>query len=598
MILRRTLFFVLLLITTCSISFAAVTLSDDNDVMTKTDDPRLDQKVSCDSEGLPVYAILAQLSQSTGVDMAAGLDKDDWMVQDRKVIVHVTDMKLRDLLREFGSVLKFHWSRGGERGKWTYVLWQDKQQRTEEQSLRDSAEDAQAKQRREKRENFVADITNLGSLSESSAAVLKATDPWRYILATEPLGGDVAGFINAFPDARNAFVQGSEASFPVSTLPPQVQDMVRRIAVSYDSLTKSVGASEDHSDLLNKFDKLQITINRRTSGAGGDIISQSLLGRITIGSGFDSLDVPLFDPSSATAKALGKAIVSLKSGMSKDQVGKHLETDMAAALQEKKVSSEASRDISSDPYLKTKVKLFDVATNSPLTMTLKNLAEKTKLDIISDYYPSAPLTVAAGEKTLGETLESIRTIYGSNWTKTGNLLRFTDKDWFKKRAWEIPQVWLNYWKAEGKANNGLQLWDLVQIGCLRDEQIDHTIITNQDMLVMGAGDAARNRQILRFYGMLKDDQVQKLSNQSLPISSLTDDQWTALQKALATKGAAYAAVQKGSQTIQLIHKGSDATEHRFVFYPGGNDPSVEFKIVCGVLYDKADDKKPSANSAK
>ena len=58
------------------------------------------------------------------------------------------------------------------------------------------------------------------------------------------------------------------------------------------------------------------------------------------------------------------------------------------------------------------------------------------------------------------------------------------------------------------------------------------------MLIIGAGDAARNRQILRFYGLLSDDQRKALSTQQLEAGTLTDLQWAALQKALATKGEA------------------------------------------------------------
>lgn len=583
MMLRRVLLFALLLIIPSSIVFCAAQTSDDTDALTKTDDIRLDQKINFDSDGLPVGAVLAQLSKISGVDMVAGQDKDDWMVYDRKVILHVTNIQLRSLMRQIGTVLKFHWSRGGDTGKWSYRLWQDKQQRVEEQTLRDSTEDSQVKQQREKRENFVADIANLSSLSEANVSALKATDPWRYILATEPLGKDVAGFINSFADARTAFLQGIEISFPVSTLPSNVQDMVKRIATSYDSLTKSVGASEDHSSLLNQFDKLQVTINRNAAKNGKDIISKGLLGQITISSGIDSLDIPLFDPSSVVARALGKAIVSLKSGVPKSDVESQLKVDITSASNDAQPGkTEVARDIVSDSSMSARLKLFDEPTNSSLIMILRNLAGKTNYNIVSDYYPSAPIKIDSSEQTLGEILEMIRNKCGANWTKDGNLLRFVDRDWYKKRAWAVPEVWLNYWIVKGRSTNGLQLWELAQIASLRDDQIDHTIMINHELISLGAGDAARNREILKFYGMLSDDQLQKIATQSLPVSSLTDQQWAELQKALATKGAAYATVKKGTQVIKLSDSSADG-EYKFIFYPGGTEQPVEFKISCGVM---------------
>lgn len=574
-----------------STSCYAITFTE-NAAIFKGDDSRLEQKVDCDADGIPVAQVLGKLSQSTGVSMIAGLDKDDWMAQDRGLIVHVKDAKLITLMQELSSVLRFHWSRTGSADKSVYYLWQDNQQRAEEDSLRAAADDNQTRAAREKRENTISDLANLGSLSEADAAKLKANDPWRYILATEPLGRGLTEFLNNFPDARNAFIQGTEASFPVSALSPQLQDTVHKIADSYDSLAQKANMFDNHSQLLSQFDKLQITINRQVSIPGAETLYRSLLGRITIASESEKLDIPLYDPASAAGRALGKAILALEAGTPKEQVTKQIEADMTAAMHEPQVDAKPSRDINSDPAFKAPIKLFDVATAAPLPITLKALAEKSKLNVISDYFPGKPPTIAGGEKSLGEQLQAIGTAYGTNWEKAGNMLRFRDLQWFNKRAWQVPQVWLDYWIERARMNNGLQLIDLVQIGCLRDVQIDHTIMMDPVLTRYGAGDAARNRNILQFYGLLTDDQRKSMVNEHLTADSLTDDQWAALQKALATKGAAYAASTKGTQFIQLSQSGSDAIEYTFSYFAGANDPPVTFKLQTGVLY-KTDDELPS-----
>lgn len=576
---------VAMLLLSSAVSFAAAVTITQNEALTKGDDARLEQKVTYSADGLRIADVLAELSQSTGVVMAAGLDKDDWMVYDRKVIVHVTDMKLVDLMRELAGILRFHWSRGGESGKWTYRLWQDKQQRQEEESMRSSAEDAVARKLRETRENAIADMVNLGSLPNADAAKLKTADPWRYVLCTEPLGRDVADFINSFPEARNAFVQGQSASFPVSSLPRELQDTVGRIAVSYDSLARSIGASEDHSELLARFDRLQVTLNRKLPGNRDDVYSRGLLGSITIGSADESLEVPLFEPRSAMARALGAAIVSLKSGADKNAVAKKLEAELKAAAEESAATGgQPERDITSDPALLARVKLFDEAMSAPLPIVLGALFEKSKLNIISDYFVGPKAAFPAGEQPIGRHLETIRTTYGANWEKAGRVLRFRDTEWFKKRAWEVPQVWIDYWVARGKQNNGLALQDLVQIGCLRDEQIDHTVVVTPELVHLGAGDAARNREILRFYGMLSSEQRTLMSDRQLEAMGLDDAQWDALRKALATRGAAYAGASKGSQSVRLAQSGSDQdiTKYTFTVYPGPNEPAVTFEMTKGV----------------
>lgn len=588
--LHRSLLFASI-ITLLSIRLFAVP-STDVDVITKGDDTRLKQTVTYSSDTTTVAEALVELSGETGVTMDSGVDNNDWSVRDRKIIIHVVNMKLSNLMENLSSVLRFHWSRSGDAGKWTYRLSQDKKELDEEESLRTAAVNAQTGPEREKRENALADMVNLGSLHEGDTAKLKTTDPWRYVLATEPLGRDVATFLSAFPEARNAFMQGTEASIPVHQLSPQLQEVVQRIARSYDSLTKSIGASDDHSSLLSNFDKLQITINRRNS-ANPDILSKSLLGTITIGNSTESFDVPIFDPSSPMGRVLGTAIVSLKSGVSKDEVGKRLKENITSISKTIESGKEPSRDISSDPALRAPVKLLNADTNISLARILKIIAEKTKLNVISDCFPGSVFLVQGGERTLGEQLEAIRTGCGSNWTKSGDTLIFKDKEWFKKRTWAVPQVWISYWEKRGNVNDGLLFDDYIQIGNLRDEQIDHTIMTDMKLAGLGAGDAARNRQILRFYGMLSEDQQKLMSTTYLPVTSLSDNQWAALKTALATKGAAYAAMEKAKQFIQFKQSGTEIVKYTFSYYPGENELPVTFELSSGVIY-KTPDKTTAA----
>lgn len=553
-------------------------------------DPRLDQKVTFHSDGDTIASVLAQLTASTGVAMTAGINSKDWFVQDRKVIVHVTDMKLSELMQHLAAILRFHWSKGTTDGKATYKLWQDKQELAEEESLRTQVDTSQSQAARDKRENAIADMANLGSLGQSDADKLKANDPWRYFLATEPLGRDVAALMSNLPEARAAFVQGTEASFPVISLSPAMQETVKRIAQSYDSLTKSIGASEDHSDLLARFDRAQITINRRTSTPGGEsLLAKSILGQITIGSGTDSFDIPLFDPASAVGRALGKAIIALKGGASKEEVGKQLEADMMAAQEAAEPSLSVARDISSDPDLRAKLKLSEKDASVILPLALKSFAAGSKLNVISDYFPGPVRAIGGGEKSAGEQLEAIRRAYGANWTKSGKVVLFRDKDWFIKRTWAVPEVWMKYWTDRAKINSGLFLDDLVQIANLRDVQIDHTITTDSTLVRSGAGEAARNRQILRFYGSLDSNQLKQMSEAKLDASSLNDTQWEALKAALATKGAAYAAAQKGNQVIAFSQSVKDVAEYVISYHAEGNEAPVTFKMICGDIYKTADE---------
>ncbi len=559
-------------------SHAATTAADG--ALAKGDDPRLQRKTTFSADGARIADALARLSELTGVTMYAGIDKDDWMVYDRKVIVHVRDMELADLMSELALALRFGWRREGESGKWTYRLWQSTEQRAEEESLRTAEEAAQSKQLREKREQAIADLLKLSELPDAEVLKLKSGDPWRYILATEPLGKDLAEFVNSFPEARQGLVEGLEMALPVSTLSPSLQDTVRRIAVAYDSFTKSIGASEDHTSLLSGFERLQITINRGLLAGSQNAFTQGILGRITIGSAKESVEVPVLDPSSDMARALGRAIIAFKSGKSTEEVAKQLEADVAAA-QSVRLANAASRDFGSDAGLRREVELFGRPSVDTLPPTLRVLAAKTGLNVVADHFLGQPLGIGGGSRAIGEQLDLIAVAYGCTWEKSGSTLRFRDKEWFRKRAWDVPKVWIDYWIARADANDGLQLQDFVQIANLRDEQIDHTIMLEPRLVNLGAGDASLNRQILRFYGLLTNDQRASLAANQIEVSSLSDDQWAALKKALATRGAAYAAASKGSQVVKLTQSDAGVVQYTFSYYPGAEEPPIVFRLTTG-----------------
>ena len=577
-----------------------------SDSLLKGADPRLEKTISLSADGLPVSEVVDQLSASTEIKLSAGLNDQDWAVRDRKVIVQVTDMKLTDLMRHLASTLRFRWSSGTENGKPTYRLWQDKNARHEEESLRSDQNSEQTAQARGKRENALADMVNLGSLSRADADKLKKTDPWRYVLATEPLGRDVADLMTNFSDARGAFVQGTEAGFSVAELPSDIQRTVRRIAESYNSLIRSIGDADDHSALLAKFDKLQITINRRDTKS--DVLSKDMLGRITIGSGADSFDIPLFEPSSPMGNALGKAIISLKSGNSKDEVGAQLRGDMLITANKAHEYEPSTRDITSDPELRAKLKLFGAPTTATLPVLMKTLAnipvqvgqDTVKFNVISDCFPGGAPVIDATQRTLGEQLETISKTYGSNWTKAGHVLLFRDMDWFTKRAWAVPEVWIQYWKQRAKLNNGLLIEDMVQIADLRDEQLDHTIMTDAMMIRLGAGESARNRHILRLYAALTPAQRTQMAQSKLDVRELNEEQWELLKAALATKGAAYAAAQMDSQFLRFAQSAPDAVElsYTITYYPNDTDSGVPFKLTSGIIITGFSEKSKEVVPAK
>lgn len=555
-------------------------------------DRSLDKRVTCDADGIRLAEVLARLSELTGVTLTAGADENDWMVYDRKLIIHVADMKLRDLMDEIAAALSFVWRRSEDNGKVVFRMLSDEAIEAANRALLKNADDEESRRQRQRRESAISEIVNLTSLPAAELEKLKSTNPWSYLLATEPLGRDTALFLKSHAESREAFLSGSRYGIATAALPVELQGAVRRIAESYNSLTKKMGESDDGARLLADFARLQVTINRLPLDSP-DVFTRAMLGSISItGSGQAAIDIPILDSGSAVAKAMGSAILKLDSGAPRQEVSKFLESALQAAAEQGTGGFEAPRDISSDPDLLKPVELYKSDTPRTLPDTLKLLAQKSGLNVVSDYFPSPPAVVPGGRKPLGQQLEAIRIAFGSNWEKKGTLLRFRDSQWFRKRTWEIPQVWIDYWVDRGSGRQGLGFEELVQIARLRDEQIDHTVLISPELLRIGAGEAARNRLILRFYASLDDTQRSQMMSQPLPVMSLTEDQWNKLKQALESRGAAYAGVQRGQQTIRLSRSGALAADYSFTFRPEGADPPVVFTVSTGIALQPGEELPP------
>lgn len=555
-------------------------------------DPALNKSVTYSANGLRLAEVLSQLSGQTGVTMTAGANENDWMVYDRKLIIHVTDIKLRDLMEEISGVLSFVWRRSEENGKVVFRMLSDDTVESKNRALLKEAEEEKSRQNRDRRERAISEIVDLTNLPAAEREKLKSSKPWSYLLAAEPLGRDTALFLKSHAGAREAFLSGSRYSIATAALPAELQAAVRRIAESYDSLTRKIGASEGHANLLAGFGKLQITINRLPLDAA-DVFTRAMLGSISIvGSNQDTIDIPILDSDSAVARAMGTAILKLQSGVSKEEVSKFLEREFQAAAEKSSGVAEPPGDIGSDPDLLKPVELYKSDTPATLTDTLRLLAEKSGLNVVSDYFRSAPVLVTGGRRPLRQQLEAIRAAFGSNWEKRGKVLRFRDSQWLRKRTWEIPQVWIDYWVDRGSGRQGLGLEELVQIAKLRDEQIDHTVMLSPELLRIGAGEAARNRLILRFYASLDDAQRAQIASQQLPVMALTDDQWDRLRAALESQGAAYLALQRGQQGIRLSRSGSLAADYVFTFRPEGDDPPVVFTVSTGIALQPGEQLPP------
>jgi len=92
---------------------------------------------------------------------------------------------------------------------------------------------------------------------------------------------------------------------------------------------------------------------------------------------------------------------------------------------------------------------------------MKTLAEKTGTSIVSDYYRSKPIMVAANDLDEPNVDGRIRALdkvcrpSGYLWWARGKTLLFRKRDWYNQRQFEVPDWWVVKLASSIKAHEGI-----------------------------------------------------------------------------------------------------------------------------------------------
>jgi len=175
-----------------------------------------------------------------------------------------------------------------------------------------------------------------------------------------------------------------------------------------------------------------------------------------------------------------------------------------------------------------------------------DLAMASKLCVVSDYFPSwesggiPSQGPPSGEMELRAALDRIVDVYVYNWDKRDGVIELHDRNWFRKRAAQIPDAWIEkwQWRNELKRTGDLGIDGLAQIALLTYDQYNQNIREVEDWHSASlAAVVAGGRAPLAFYACLHPDQRSALFSESgLDVATLSADQSEALRKLLATTG--------------------------------------------------------------
>ena len=356
-----------------------------------TTDTRLARKTTYSAMQKTVSSILEDLTKSTGIVFKAGRNNNDLQVRDRKIIIFATDVPLSELMNSISRVMKFKWEKSGNNGEWTYRLYMDRKTLLDAEAQRVREEEKVEAEQAKKRADGFAQYSKLGNLSDADKAKLKTDNPFMYAIATSGsgMGFSMGTFFREVPLAANAIMSGQRLDMNGSALSPAAQASLLRSMQDMKSLESRFGGGRGSNplpdDLASNMDRVSIKLNKTLEMMRG---TGMLLGDMTVSYDGSETTIPFWDPNSAIAKFIGKAMIqSEEQNRPMDEIMKERQGEfMAAVIGEVKASigGEPLNEHPDDPALKNKVTLKPESNQLPDVE--KALAEASKLAVVSDSF--------------------------------------------------------------------------------------------------------------------------------------------------------------------------------------------------------------------
>jgi len=519
-------------------------------------DKRLQQKITYEAKHETVLAIIEALSEKTGVDLRAGINKQDWQVRDRKMSIFAKDTSLASLMNSISRVMKFKWSREGEDPtKWVYRVYMDRKTLLDAESRKAREEERTRKNEQTKRAGAIQAYSDAATMSPAELEKLKETNPFLYIVGKSNMAGSMGQFFGEAPMVAEAFTTGQPLTVSGANLSPAAQQGLLKSMQSIWKLEQQFSGSRRSSkpfpeDLASNLDKVSIRVNRSKEDMQGLMPQMGfMLGDLTMSYGGKDVGVPLIDPDSNMAKMIGKMLLrSQEEGKGIDELAdENMGKEFMAAMTKDMKSvqtGEAPPEHPDDLALHAKVKLK--VDGMKLDDVQAALAKASGLTIVSDSFGwsmgmMGTTKIGEDEQEIRAILDKIEEGYRENWEKHGSTLEFRDREWYRKRAAQIPEAWLEGWRDTLKKTGTLDIGDLAQIAMLTQEQLMVNVINDEALSqtqlfssIFGA------REPLRLYAQFSDAQRTALFSESgLDARSLSPEQWAQLDKAISPRNAAF-----------------------------------------------------------
>ncbi len=542
------------------------------------------QKVTYDAKRKTVASIIADLSKMTGVNLKAGYSDADWQVRDRRMNVFVKDLPLSDLMDSMARVMKFQWSkRVSDSGAVSYRLYMDRKVLLGAERQRCLEEERLEQKQTEGRKRLIDGLDSAADMSEFELAALKARSPYTYMLAKRGWASLLAKVLDEDPLAKAAFLSGQYYHLEMSSLSPATiqgiaafQQAQATTGYGYGKLGGNIGTGS-------------ITINGSQEGKGFDLAAISIADvRVTV-PGISS-QMGMEDPDSDSAK-LWATMVDARLQGDKEEATRVSEQLAKASASTTGDMSEPMSSHDDDATLQRQVKLNAADDYGD---TLRDLSESSGFAVVSDSFSSRlpGLSFADAKIRLQAALDKVATASRSNWERHSSTLEFHDRDWFRKRAAQIPEAWLEDWRKSLRDRGTLDIDQLAHIASLSPEQIWVNVLTD-DMLgqVMLSWSVDSNRELLALWtGLNRQRRLSVLTGQGLSLDDLVGDSSPAIQS-LMKRCSGLSTPSRGLRLTGTRRKQDSCISYAFrVVTPSGADTGLRWNLTSPVYEPPKEDK--------
>ncbi len=541
-------------------------------------DARLAQEVTYEARHRAVKTILADLSDMTGITLRAGYNSKDWQVRDRKMTIYARDIPLAQLMSSIARVMKFKWSINHDANPWTCRLYMDRTTLLgADAELYRYQESFNAEVTR-RRENFAEMIENWSDdISPYELAKLRKDNPYLYVLHTFGSGKALQGIFRDIPGAVDSFVNRERNMVvPVSTLSAETQQCVLGAAkMKFEA--RSGGAPFPDGAEQAFFAEGRLNLELVPREMSWDAVQYwDLAGAGVFINGRHFLVEDMSDPNSKMTQFRAEARLQARETGVPSRELMH-QRELEAMLSEAEDARTFGDTILPEPVEAVdhpdEPALYDMirveADGKKLIDYEEALAEASGFAVVSDSFNVCPgfADIGKQEIELREVLTKLSDGYRYGWEKHGAIIEFRSKDWFMKRTTQIPDEWIDQWRASFKASDYLSIDDLAQMSILTNAQIEENLKSDAVFGLTSIFDWGFHgqRPILKLYSSLSPSQRRALFSKSgLSSVSLRPHQWellAGLSERIST-ALGYSALLKGDVacdgkrdakcTIQLV----------------------------------------------